>query len=386
MSRILRLAHYMIRTAGIKERVVFLSDKYKLDINLVNALASFDPTKTGKYVEWIVRRAKQGNIIYHEISEYNPLYRIEDGPRVREALKLFDALKTKKLLPDPDINKYNLHTLEDLVLPLAEEAFESRNIRGGQEIYSDGKAQITQIGVENDGTGFSVEQFQEWLDAACAYAEGTHWCTKGRENSEYYLNQGPLYVIKLNNKRVAQFHPASQQLMDVKDRPLVLKEYPDIELALWKSPIPTLGISITTDIIRELGEYLELGSPERESELLNYGKIYLHGVFKYIELVRGPWPEAEPFILRDALYSLIYACDIIKRRWPEMEDMVIHSFRSSTVSLLHDLNIVDYMVKYSIVYLKHRWPEFEKILNSKISKHGKYLTRSVRDYYRVLVP
>ena len=42
---------------------------------------------------------------------------------------------------------------------------------------------------------------------------------------------------------------------------------------------------------------------------------------KYI--IEGRWPEAECFIVRDALMACYYATDILKRRWPEAEPFLL---------------------------------------------------------------
>jgi hypothetical protein len=40
------------------------------------------------------------------------------------------------------------------------------------------------------------------------------------------------------------------------------------------------------------------------------------------EIIKGRWPEAEPYIMKDPQWALIYARDVIKDRWPEAESYI----------------------------------------------------------------
>ena len=39
-------------------------------------------------------------------------------------------------------------------------------------------------------------------------------------------------------------------------------------------------------------------------------------------VIKGRWPEAEPYIMKDAKYASWYAKDVIKGSWPEAEDII----------------------------------------------------------------
>jgi len=62
-------------------------------------------------------------------------------------------------------------------------------------------------------------------------------------------------------------------------------------------------------------------------------------------VIKGRWPEAEPYILKDPYAAVDYAGYVIKGRWPEAEPMI----------LTHPYAATDY-ARYVI---KGRWPEAE---------------------------
>ena len=45
--------------------------------------------------------------------------------------------------------------------------------------------------------------------------------------------------------------------------------------------------------------------------------------YSYIVLKRRPWPEAEPYIMKDPGGACHYAKYILKRRWPEAEPYIM---------------------------------------------------------------
>ena len=40
------------------------------------------------------------------------------------------------------------------------------------------------------------------------------------------------------------------------------------------------------------------------------------------DVIKGRWPEAEPYIMKDAMISFYYAKRVIKGRWPEAEYII----------------------------------------------------------------
>lgn len=40
------------------------------------------------------------------------------------------------------------------------------------------------------------------------------------------------------------------------------------------------------------------------------------------ETIKGPWPEAEPFIMKHGRSAFLYALHVLKHRWPEAEPFI----------------------------------------------------------------
>ena len=41
------------------------------------------------------------------------------------------------------------------------------------------------------------------------------------------------------------------------------------------------------------------------------------------QVIKGRWPEAEPYIMKDPLHAYEYAKYVIKDRWPEAEPYIM---------------------------------------------------------------
>jgi hypothetical protein len=41
-----------------------------------------------------------------------------------------------------------------------------------------------------------------------------------------------------------------------------------------------------------------------------------------LELIKGPWPEAEPYIMKHPFWAYRYAIFLLKKRWPEAEPYI----------------------------------------------------------------
>ena len=61
--------------------------------------------------------------------------------------------------------------------------------------------------------------------------------------------------------------------------------------------------------------------------------------------LRGRWPEAEPYIMKDPFYAFGYARNVIKGRWPEAEPYIMKD--------------PEFALNYSVMVIKGRWPEAE---------------------------
>lgn len=61
-------------------------------------------------------------------------------------------------------------------------------------------------------------------------------------------------------------------------------------------------------------------------------------------VIKGRWPEAEPFIMRDPIYAELYAANVIKGPWPEAEPYMMKDPKAA------------YMYAK---FVKGKWPEYE---------------------------
>jgi len=77
------------------------------------------------------------------------------------------------------------------------------------------------------------------------------------------------------------------------------------------------------------------------------------------DVIKGRWPEAEPFIKQNPLEAYQYAEEVIKGRWPEAEHIIVtHPFSA-------------YM--YATQVLKDRWTEAEPIIKEDLLYWHDYL-------------
>lgn len=182
-----------------------------------------DPTGNKIHTQWILNRYREGSI------------RQEDHPRIREALSNFEKYKAK--LPNKDIGQYKtLSDVEDAVEPHLDTAVSKR--QETKAIKSEG-AQL--LHSEN---GVTVHDLKT-KEAACEYGKGTRWCTAATKHNMFdsYKQQGPLYFIRARDHsgsgaiKKYQYHPATQQLMDEKDKPVQSSKLIEHNPEILNSPI-----------------------------------------------------------------------------------------------------------------------------------------------------
>ena len=93
-------------------------------------------------------------------------------------------------------------------------------------------------------------------------------------------------------------------------------------------------------------------------------------------IIKGRWPEAEPYILKDLYGINSYIVDVIQGPWPEAEDMISQEaasaykyakyflkkrFPKGEPAILQD---PFYAMNYAKFVLQQRWPEAEKIIKN----------------------
>ena len=68
-------------------------------------------------------------------------------------------------------------------------------------------------------------------------------------------------------------------------------------------------------------------------------------------IIKGRWPEAEPYILQELHTAYWYAINVVKDRWPEAEPIIAED---PTLALM-----------YNCSFIKHRWPEAEQYFDPR---------------------
>ena len=101
--------------------------------------------------------------------------------------------------------------------------------------------------------------------------------------------------------------------------------------------------------------------PELEQKLLNLGSAAILSLYTYAkEVIKDRWPEAEPFIIDAGTVAPDYARDVIKGRWPELEKSLLENidFYGEEIDEF-TLEVIMYYI-YEVV--KGRWEEVEPFI------------------------
>lgn len=153
----------------------------KLPEEMLNILATKDPTPQKKYIEWICRVFVNGGLGYGEV-------------RNLEAVKDFNDLCNRGIIkpPDTDINRYKtLESLVDIVIRNSE-------VKTKTQVKKDIKLEGAELKFENDKCSMYKILTKE---ASCLYGSGTKWCTASTERynyfSSYFYDRGAnlFYVV-----------------------------------------------------------------------------------------------------------------------------------------------------------------------------------------------
>lgn len=291
------------------------------DINIIlSALETIDPTKNKQYVEWLIR-----NYI-------NNKFRIEDGSRITDVLINFNSIKSRLSIEQRDINKFDIHALENIVDNVMNPELNKKDdltksngtfpvIPNSKVLYNGPLGQLA---------------IPETEEASCELGKGTKWCTAANPDSNmlsYYSEDAPLYIWRDKNGEKYQFYFGQElQFMDSNDRNIDLDK-----LTYFRTKHPVLSKLFK----------------EQEAQLLKDQDIdYL---FRYTKsVIKNRWPEIEDMIIPHPELAYDYAKDIIKGRWPEAESSIAESRH--------------YSFEYAKNVIKGRWPEIE----SNLMSHAKY--------------
>jgi hypothetical protein len=244
------------------------------------ALEEMDPTPNKQYTLWLANQYIKQQ------------FRLEDRPRITDALRKF--INAKSRLEQRDINKYDLHSLEDQMDKIYDVELEKPESQDQATFEVPEGAEV----LYNGPLGLLAIPKTE--EASCALGKGTRWCTAGNENNRfaYYSKGGPLYIWRDKNGEKYQFHWESMQFMDRQDQPISQEQ---------------------ADYFRIKHPVLKKLFAAKEKEIAKDPKR----AYKYAKnVIRGRWPEAEAAIATDPERAYLYAKDIIRGRWPEAEAVI----------------------------------------------------------------
>ena len=399
----------------VSRRVPIWINKFKVSIDEIALAIAADPTR-GKYSEWIIRELQAGNIRLPE-----------DADKLLGNLTNFDKYKSK--LPERDIFKYSPGSLAKVLdQQLGLTKSQRKAARHGSMQLPPGSELVISEG------DYDIVQITDWK-ASTLLCSGTEWCTANEWAAKSFLNNGPLYLVYHDDVRVALLHFPSGQFKDVYDDDLnigltekfVRLLEPVTGLKYYM--IPKLAFNIAATKYKQINKefYTEISSSRssrwdaiskaeghgipvksmseasriREAEpfLLKSGYAAMYAVF----VLHDRWPEAEPYIAKNATAAALYAKYLLKERWPEAEPTimkdaaaicdyageVLKSRWSEAEPTLLEEPI--WAIFYAIYVIKGRWPELEaKLKNDQYSGllWDDYITKmrdrlgiSIRDIY-----
>ena len=246
---------------------------------ILAALEAMDPTTNKQYMVWLANQYIANK------------FRLEDQPRIIDALTNFESIKSR--LPEKDIGKYDLHSLEDTI----DRALGSE--LGSKEALSSGTFPVvpdSEILYNGPLGQLSIPKTKK---ASCELGTGTKWCTAAKSDNlfTHYDRQGPLYIWRDKDGSKYQFHFPSTQFMDSRDRRISTET-----IKYFRTQHPVLK------------KLFAMGEKEiANSELAyNYAR----------NIIKGRFPEGEAAIAKHPVYAYEYARDIIKGRWPEGEAVI----------------------------------------------------------------
>lgn len=322
-NRILRLAHRLLRIAGLKERIqYYVKNQGMLEENL-QRLAKGDPTD-GKYLGWLIH-----NIV--DPFDFSDQW----YENIKKALTFYQEAKSKKLLDHlglpGDISKISLDQLWDSWTRHRDEDLKSRAQQTkkakskAKVLYSKGPYKILQIG----GEGSNLEEATE---AACSYSQGTAWCTRTNMTAKGYLEQGPLFIAFKGKERLFLANYRGSEIHDVHNEPIK----PDNEmlflmlesglLNFWADKAYEYNEQKEDRLFNYLMYHLDI-YPYKHPELLQYimdhRLVSPERMARYLETAVGKrLPNVEAYIASDPRAALVYSKYTLSKPWPEGEPAI----------------------------------------------------------------
>ena len=323
ISPLLDEAVFPVQQLDKAERVLGLPKQ-----TIIDTVEQFDPTPTKDYSVWILKQWMFKNIILPE-----------DGHRVLTVLTHYDKQKRKaNSRLEKDINRYR--TIHNLERAVEEEvpALKTTAVEVGHKVKDLPGVTVVKR-VPPDMVVLKVED----PDSLATLGEGTRWCTRRSYpncQAQKYINKYHyIYVVLKQGKPFVQYTPDYEQVQDVDNKPF------DDPRALRLILVPpeehtARAIYRYSKLINQRylpGEQVVAKDPDTG---IRYTKLFFVG---------KRWPEAEPFIAKDAYWSLEYAL-LLNNRFPAGEETIL---KSKDVGL---------MVRYAKKVIGGRWLKAEPFI------------------------
>lgn len=191
---------------------------------------------SGDYLEWVVKqltgvRSKAPNQTKEDSKTKTPTIRLpEDAPKLRKQLEMFTKLKrSPRFTGEKNILNYSpqdLFTVTEEKAPEVSQKEQVREMHHAATVWS-GQVEHPELGLVNV-TVLEPQEPEEVAELGGGSGirpdgrttDHTAWCTTDPETAESYLNRGSIYIIKVDGRNYAQYHPQSGQFMDVTDTPI----------------------------------------------------------------------------------------------------------------------------------------------------------------------
>jgi hypothetical protein len=251
-----------------------LKEKYKnLEINLIDIVSKFDPSKTGKYTKFLT------DFLIKKVFD-NESKNIRIRGRLRSKnFTLRDSLLEKFSIP------FGSNELENVIIDYLTDVFGSENIEnlylfnyhldnnriqnGYRDIteyssWDEINKQVSMATINYEKKRLEKDvlisfENKEWLvirpltiESSLVYGSATKWCTASRNNHEYfyrYSNNGVLYYVmnKLNGNKYGIYYDKQNSEFSIWDS--IDKRLDSIECSIPHEIVRELYVKAKTDVV-----------------------------------------------------------------------------------------------------------------------------------------
>ncbi len=252
------------------------------------------------------------------------------------AFARFKELKTRGLLKssEKDIDRYkSFQELSTLLASKAQAVSKTQKrreekISGATEVYEDDNWKV-----------YSIDTFK----ASTYYGAGTKWCLSGSGDE----GADAFFDFRKDN---AIYFVLSKTEPGVKYAVLAGE---DGKRKIWDAADKSIP-NLPQEVSVPEGTFKFYSFPPLDVKTSSPKELYRYALY----IIKGRWPEAEPYIMRDSWWAYGYALDVLEDRWPEAEPYIM---KDPARALLYALNV-----------LKRRWPEAESVIKQDSTRWERY--------------